>query len=91
MVLTTSNQDLVRPILISQLRRVALPRLELDGDLRVVEEVRALEDDAEATFANLFADAVVHADDIAAGAHAARASACPSRDGGGLEYHCQGE
>lgn len=43
---------------------IALARLELDGDLLLVEQVGALEDDAEAALADLLADAVVHADDV---------------------------
>lgn len=64
--LTAANEDLVRPVFIPQLWRVTLPRLELDGDLGVVEQVCPLEDNAEAALADLLADAVVHADDIAA-------------------------
>lgn len=64
--LTASDQNLVRPVLIPQLRGIALPRLELDGHLGVVEQVCPLEDNAEAALADLLADAVVHADDIAA-------------------------
>jgi hypothetical protein len=45
--LTASDQDLVCAVLVAQLRSIALPRLEFDGDLGVVEEVCALEDDAE--------------------------------------------
>jgi len=72
-VLTTPNQDLVRPILIPQLRRIAFPRLEFDRDLGVVEQVGALEDDAKTALADLLADAVVHADDVAAaGGHLGR-------------------
>lgn len=37
---------------------------EFDGNLSVVQQVGALEDDTEGTLANLFADAVMHADDV---------------------------
>ena len=63
---TTAHQNLVGAILVAQLGRVALARLELDGDLGVVEEVCAFEDNAETALANLLAHAVVHADDVAA-------------------------
>jgi hypothetical protein len=64
--LTASDENLVGPVLVPQLRCIALPRLELDGDLGVVEQVCPLEDNAEAALADLLADAVVHADNIAA-------------------------
>ena len=70
--LTAAHKDLVRAILVSQLRSIALPRLELDSDLLLVEQVGALEDDAEAALSNLLADAVVDAHDVArraAGSH----------------------
>ena len=62
--LTAAHENLVRAVLIAQLRSVALARLELDGDLLLVEQVGALEDDAEAAFSNFFADAVVDAHDV---------------------------
>jgi len=65
MRLTASNENLVGPVLVPQLRCITLPRLELDGDLGVVEQVGALEDHAEAALADLLADAVVYADNIA--------------------------
>lgn len=37
---------------------------EFNGDLGVVQQVGALEDDTERTLADLLADAVVHADDV---------------------------
>lgn len=64
--LTASNQNLVRPVLVPQLGCVTLSRLELYSDLSVVEQVCPLEDNAEAALADLLADAVVHADNIAA-------------------------
>jgi len=64
--LTASNQDLVRPVLVPQLRCITLSRLELYSDLSVVEQVGPLEDNAEAALADLLADAVVHADNVAA-------------------------
>nr|POF16451.1 hypothetical protein CFP56_23969 [Quercus suber] len=68
--LTAADQNLIGAVLIAQLRSVALARLELDGDLGVVEEVGTLEDDAEAALADLLAHAVVHTDDVAArGSH----------------------
>jgi hypothetical protein len=59
--LTTAHEDLVRAVLVAQLRGVALARLELDGDLLLVEQVGALENDAKATLANLLPDAIVDA------------------------------
>jgi hypothetical protein len=70
--LTAAHEDLVRAILISQLGSIALPWLELDSDLLLVEQVGALEDNAEAALADLLADAVVDAHDVArraAGSH----------------------
>lgn len=64
--LTASNQNLVGPVLVPQLWCITLSRLELYSDLSVVEQVGPLEDNAEAALADLLADAVVHADDIAA-------------------------
>jgi ubiquinone biosynthesis protein UbiJ len=64
--LTASDENLVGPVFVPQLGCIALPRLELDGDLGVVEQVCPLEDNAEAALADLLADAVVYADDIAA-------------------------
>jgi hypothetical protein len=49
---------------------IALARLELDGNLLLVEQVGALEDDAEGALADLLADAVVDADDVGGGAAA---------------------
>ena len=49
--LTTSDEDFVCAVFIAKLWSVALTRLELDGDLCVVQEVGALEDDAEAALA----------------------------------------
>ncbi|KAI7514868.1 hypothetical protein KC347_g239 [Hortaea werneckii] len=43
------------------LRSIALSRLKLDGNLRVVEEIGALEDNAERPFSYLLPDAVVDA------------------------------
>ena len=37
---------------------------EFNGDLGVVQQVGALEDNTERTLADLLADAVVHADDV---------------------------
>jgi hypothetical protein len=65
-ILTASDQNLVRPILVPQLRCITLSRLELYCDLSVVEQVGPLEDNAEAALADLLANAVVHADNIAA-------------------------
>lgn len=60
----TANQYLVGPVLIAQLGRVALSRLEFDGDLLVVEQIGALEDDTERALSYLLADAVVHANHV---------------------------
>lgn len=71
-LLTASHEDLVGTVLITQLRSVALARLELDGDLLLVEQVGAFEDDAKGALADLLADAVVDAYDVgraAAGCH----------------------
>jgi hypothetical protein len=64
--LTASNQNLVGPVLVPQLWCITLSRLELYSDLSVVEQVGPLEDNAEAALADLLADAVVDADNIAA-------------------------
>lgn len=68
--LTASDQDLVGAVLVTQLGSIALPGLELDGDLLLVEQVRALEDDTKAALANLLADAIMHAHDVGRGASA---------------------
>jgi hypothetical protein len=59
--LTAAHENLVRAVLVAQLGGIALARLKLDGDLLLVEQVGALEDDAEAALANLLPDAVVDA------------------------------
>ena len=64
--LTASIQNLVGPVLVPQLWCITLSRLELYSDLSVVEQVGPLEDNAEAALADLLADAVVYADNIAA-------------------------
>ena len=66
--LTTSYERLVRVILIAQLRRFALMRLELYGNLLLVEQVDALKDNAKGTLAKLLANAVADADDVRGGA-----------------------
>jgi hypothetical protein len=43
--LTAANKNLIRSVLIAQLRSVALSRLKLDRDLLLVEEVDSFEDD----------------------------------------------
>lgn len=58
--LTTPNQDLIRAVLIAQLRRVALARLEFDGDLGVVEQIGALEDDSKAPLAAMLLASIVN-------------------------------
>lgn len=63
-LLTASHEDLVGAVLIAQLGSVALARLELDGDLLLVEQVGALEDDAKGALSNLLADAIMHAHDV---------------------------
>jgi hypothetical protein len=62
--LTAADEDLVCAVLVPQLGRIALPGLELDGDLLLVQQVGALEDDTEGALANLLPDAVVDADDV---------------------------
>lgn len=74
--LTAAHEDLVCAILIAQLRSVALAWLKLDGNLLLVEQIGALEDDAEAAFANLLADAIVHAYDVGRGAAARHCGRC---------------
>jgi hypothetical protein len=86
-VLTAAHEDLVCAILIAQLRSIALARLKLNGDLLLVEQVGALEDDAEAALANLLADAVVDADDVGTRA-AARHGVDGVRTGGVREREC---
>jgi hypothetical protein len=49
---------------------VALPGLKLDGYLLLVEQVGAFENDAEAAFTDLLADAIMDADDVGRGAAA---------------------
>jgi hypothetical protein len=44
---------------------IALPGLELDGNLLLVEQVGALKDDAKGALANLLTDAIVDAHDVA--------------------------
>jgi len=46
--LTAAHENLVRAVLVAQLRSIALARLELDCDLLLVEEIDALEDDLHA-------------------------------------------
>jgi hypothetical protein len=66
--LTTAYESLVRAIFIVQLRSFALARLEFYGNLLLVEQVDALENDAKGALANLLADVVVDADDVRGGA-----------------------
>lgn len=78
-LLTASHENLVRAVLIAQLWCVALAWLELDGDLLLVEQVGAFEDDAKGALADLLADAVVDADDVggaAAGCHCGGRASC---------------
>lgn len=63
-ILTAANENLVCAILISQLRSIALTRLELDGDLGVVEKIGAFKDDTKAALTNLLAHTVVDTNDI---------------------------
>lgn len=75
--LTAADEDFIRPVLIAELGCIALPRLKLDCDLLVVEQVCALEDDTKRALANLLANAIVHADDVGrrgAGRHGRRHS-----------------
>lgn len=62
-----TDEDLVCPVFVTQLRSIALARFEFDGNLLVVQEVGALEDDTERTLANLLSHPVVDAHDVAAG------------------------
>lgn len=73
--LTATDENLVRAILIAQLGSVALPGLELDGNLLLVKQVGALENDAEAALADLLSDAIVNAHHVGGGA-AARHGEC---------------
>jgi hypothetical protein len=80
--LTATNEDLVGAVLVAQLGSIALARLELDGDLLLVEQVGAFKNDAKAALANLLPDAVVDAHDVGRGAaagHSARREACLGR------------
>ena len=63
-LLTASDEDLVGAILIAQLGSVALARLELDGDLLLVEQIGAFEDNAKGALSDLLADAIVNANDV---------------------------
>ena len=66
------------------MRGVALPGLELNGDLGVVQQVGALEQDTEAALADLLAHPVVHAHHVRGGRrHLGVVSF------GGLEYDCR--
>jgi hypothetical protein len=82
--LTAAHEDLVRAVLVAQLGSVALARLELDGDLLLVEQIGALEDHAKATLANLLPDAVVDAHHVGRGCVAAGHVGCklPCRGAG---------
>lgn len=42
-----TSQDLVRPVLISQLGRVGFTRLKFDRDCLAVEQIGTFEDDSE--------------------------------------------
>lgn len=44
--------------------RAATVTYKLDGDLLVVQQVRSLKDNAERPLSDLFADAIVHANDV---------------------------
>jgi hypothetical protein len=66
--LTTAYESLVRAIFIVQLRSFALAGLEFYGNLLLVEQIDALENDAKRAFTNLLADFVVDADDVRGGA-----------------------
>ena len=63
-LLTASDEDLVGAVLIAQLGSVALARLELDGDLLLIEQVGAFEDNAKGALSDLLADAIVNANDV---------------------------
>jgi hypothetical protein len=62
--LTAANENLVRAVLVTQLRSIALARLELDSHLLLVEQVGALEDDSKGALPYLLPDAVVDAHDV---------------------------
>ena len=62
-----ANQYLVCPVLVAQLWSVALSRLEFNGNLLVVEQVGALEDNTERALSYLLAYAVVHANHVGGG------------------------
>lgn len=64
----TSCEDLVSPVLISELWCITLSRLKFDGYSLRVEKIGAFEDDTEGSFSNLLADSIVNADDVGAGA-----------------------
>jgi hypothetical protein len=66
--LMAAQESLVRAILIPQLRGFALVRFELDGNLLLIKQVDALEDDAKGALANLLANAVTNANDVRKGA-----------------------
>lgn len=84
-LLTAADEDLIRAVLVPQLGRIALPGLELDSDLLLVQEVGALEDDAKGALAYLLPDAVVHAHDVGRrgpGSHCGWSFAMRLRGGG---------
>jgi hypothetical protein len=62
--LTAAHKNLVRSVLISKLRCIALARLKLDGNRLAVEQVGSLENDTKGTLSDLLADPVVDADDV---------------------------
>jgi len=51
---------------------------KLDGNLLVVQEIGAFEDDAEGALSNLLADAIMHADHVGRGRHGLRRATAPS-------------
>lgn len=61
-----AGEDLVGTVFISQLRSIALARLKLDGNGLAIEQVGTFKDDTKRTLSNLFADAVMDADDVGA-------------------------
>jgi hypothetical protein len=60
----TACECLISTILIAQLRRVFTLRRKFDGDLLLVEQIGALEDDAKGPLPDFVTNAVVGPDDV---------------------------
>lgn len=59
-----ADEDLVRSVLIPQLRSIAFPRFKFDGYLLVVEKVCTLENDTKRALSDLLPHSIVYTDDV---------------------------